>query len=169
MMQMVERIAVQPFRDSRGSLNKLFEKGSSSILGIEIADLYVSRSFRNVVRGLHFQAGEYAQDKYIFCISGRIIDVAVSLNPDSFGHIVLTEIDSSSNFILRIPGSFAHGIISLEEDTTFLNFSPNPYRPGNEKGILWSSIGYNFSLQSPIVSEKDRSLPTLEQMQKELI
>ena len=162
------QITIKPFEDLRGSLSKIFLKEHGVITGLEIAEMYISRSRCNVVRGLHFQLGEFAQDKYIFCTNGRLIDISVSIDPASFGRVYVTHMDAKSNFILAVPGSCAHGIISLEEDTTFINFSPNPYTPGNERGLLWNSVGYDFGIESPILSDKDMALPTLQQYKKEM-
>lgn len=159
------KISYSPFLDFRGSLIKLYRKEIFQEILPNIEELYISNSKYGVIRGLHFQLGNKGQDKFIYCISGNLLDVSVDLRPnENFGRIHLEELKGGSPFVLGIPGSFAHGVIILEENTTFINMTSQPYSPGDERGIRWDSLGIKFPIKDPIVSEKDKSWPSLEEI-----
>ncbi|AIA30885.1 dTDP-4-dehydrorhamnose 3,5-epimerase family protein [Leptospirillum ferriphilum] len=163
------KLSFSPFYDLRGNLLKIYQKETFKNIFKDIEEIYISSSKKAVIRGLHFQIGKKAQDKYIYCISGALLDISVDLRPDgNFGNICVEELKGGDPIILGIPGTFAHGVIILEENTTFMNMSPTPYSPGDERGIRWDSLGIKIPFQHPIVSEKDNSLPPLDLVLKGL-
>lgn len=164
----IERICVRNYNDFRGGLAKIYEETLRSDFR-SIREAYFSFSNKNVVRGLHFQKGGYQQEKIIYCISGTFIDVSVNLKKGAdFGKIYVEKMTSGSDYALRVPGSFAHGIVSLSDDCCYLNLSPDPYIPSSEGGILWSSLGLNLPISNPILTDKDRSWPPLNQVLEEM-
>ena len=169
---LIKKIPVKSFHDSRGSLNKLYENNSDLTKQEkiwEIRDLYLSSSSKNVVRGLHFQINGGGQEKIIYCTSGEFLDVSVDLNPgENFGRIHVEHMTSNCDFLLSIPKSFAHGIISLADRTCYLNMSPQPFIPELERGINLKSLGLDIIPNDVIISEKDLSWPSLEKVLGEL-
>ena len=133
-----------------------------------IEEMYISPSNKGVVRGMHYQLGGNAQDKLVYCITGRMLDVSIDLRPDgNLGHVHVEELVGGAS-ALMIPGTFAHGVIILEDHTTFLNMTPQPYSPGDERGVRWDTLGVDFGLSRPLVTEKDQSWPSLEDVIKQI-
>lgn len=118
------------------------------------------------MRGLHFQNAPFAQAKLVRVISGKVLDVALDLRKDSptFGQFYSTILDSEKNNLLYIPAGFGHGF-SVLEDAVFVYKCSNYYHKASEGGILWSdpSLGIDWMVDEPIISEKDQVWPTLEQ------
>ena len=67
-----------------------------------------------------------------------------------------------------VPGTFAHGVVVLEDNTTFISMTPQPYSPGDERGIRWNALGIDFGLEHPIVTDKDQSWPSLREVIEEI-
>lgn len=163
----VQRMTIKKFTDGRGGLTKIFENNSD----VEtehyrsLNEAYISHSKKDVVRGLHFQHGHSAQEKLIYCVSGEFLDVSVDLRiGPSFGTVHVEHLTANDDILLRVPGVFAHGIISLADGTTYLNLSPDKYSPANEGGIHWASLGLDLNISEPILSEKDKGWPPLEEV-----
>ncbi len=154
----------QRIDDQRGFFEKKFNQELLSRITKNVGESYVSRSSKGVLRGLHFQRGLAAQTKLVTCISGSFIDIAVDLRKEkeTFGRVFLYKVDSREPISLFIPGEFAHGIFALEDNTVLLNYAGSVYSPGNEGGILWSSVTELDFIKNPIISEKDSALPSLK-------
>ena len=126
-----------------------------------------SKSPKNVLRGLHYQLEPYAQGKLVKVVTGRIFDVAVDIRKGSptFGKGVSAELSEENKQILWIPPGFAHGFLSLEDNTNVLYKSTNEYNKESERGILWNDpeIGVKWPVSNPILSEKDKKHPLLNE------
>jgi dTDP-4-dehydrorhamnose 3,5-epimerase len=124
-----------------------------------------SRSGKNVLRGLHYQAEPEAQGKLVRVVHGRIFDVAADLrrNSGSFARWVSAELSEENGRMLWVPEGFAHGFLALEEDTRVLYQCTREYSKAHERGIIWNdpSIKVAWPIKDPILSEKDRALPRL--------
>jgi len=125
-----------------------------------------SISHEGVVRGMHYQEGEYAQAKLVRVIKGSAIDVIVDIRTDSptFGKHLVVELDDDSKTQLMIPRGFAHGFMALEDDTIFAYKIDNVYNPLAERGIIYNDPNLNidwnqYYTKSLIVSGKDLLLP----------
>jgi len=133
----LKKIFYKPFSDFRGTITKVYRAELFEDIG-NIKEMYVTHSeHKYTVRGLHYQKGQYGQDKMIYCITGRLLDVCVCLKKDSpyFGEVFLQELSSQSEHALFIPKYFAHGILTLEGNTSYINMSPDAYKAGFESGI----------------------------------
>lgn len=158
----IKRINFTPFVDFRGELLKIYRREIFQDLIPNVEEIYLSCSDKGVIRGMHYQLGSKAQEKFVYCITGRMLDVSIDLRPSgNLGHVHVEELAGGGKTALMIPGTFAHGVIALEDHTTFLNMSPQPYSPGDERGVRWDSLGVDFGLSHPIVTEKDQSWPSL--------
>lgn len=154
------------FKDSRGLTMKPFHSDAFSSLGIQNVfkeDLMVT-SKKGVLRGLHFQNNPFPQAKLIYCVKGSIYDVAVDIrkNSPTYGEHVAFLIDAQKHNLAFIPEGFAHGYQVLEEDTTVIYKMSSVYAPEHEGGIQWNSIGIDWPIKKPILSEKDIMLPMFE-------
>ncbi len=131
-----------------------------------------SLSKKGTLRGLHFQKKETSQAKLVECLSGKVLDVVVDLRKDSPTYKKWTSVvlSSKNHLQLFIPKGFAHGFLTLEEDTLFQYLVDYPYAPNMEDGILWcdEELGIDWKLEEygieePILSEKDKNRLPLSQ------
>lgn len=126
-----------------------------------------SKSRYGVVRGLHFQKGEYAQAKLVNVVRGRVLDVAVDIRRGSptFGRHVAALLDGENKRQLFIPRGFAHGFAVLSDEAVFQYKCDNYYAPGSEGGIAWDdpalAIDWRLPAGEILLSEKDRRHPQL--------
>jgi len=119
-----------------------------------------SLSRKNVLRGLHLQLPPHAQAKLIRVIKGSILDVAVDLrkNSDTFGQHFKHVLSGENKKQLYIPEGFAHGFLTLEDDTLINYKCSNYYHAECESSILWNDpdLNIDWGIQNPILAEKDR-------------
>ena len=127
-----------------------------------------SKSSRGVLRGLHYQKGEWCQAKLVRVIKGRVLDVAVDIRKDSptFGRHVMVELNDENKFQLFIPRGFAHGFLVLSDEAIFTYKVDNVYAPQAEAGIRWNdpALGINWPIDPAevLTSEKDLRQPLLK-------
>lgn len=128
-----------------------------------------SKSGKDVIRGLHFQKPPFEQGKLVRVIQGKVLDVAVDIRKGSptYGHYHAVELDAVSKRMFYIPEGFAHGFLTLEEDTIFSYKCTNYYNKESEGSILWSdeTIGVKWDIENPILSDKDKVGPLLKDFQ----
>ena len=154
------------FPDSRGYFFESFRQDWLDQLGVHESWVQDNQSFsqKGTVRGLHFQRGAHAQAKLVRVIAGKVLDVAVDLRKGSptFGQVYSTILDTEKNNLLYIPAGFGHGF-SVLEDAVFVYKCSNYYHKDSEGGVLWSdpTLGIDWQVAEPIVSEKDQILPAL--------
>ncbi len=126
-----------------------------------------SKSRYGVLRGLHFQKGEYAQSKLVRVVAGRVLDVAVDIRRGSptFGKYVAVELTAENRRQLFIPRGFAHGFSVLSEEAVFQYKCDNPYAPQAEGAVAWDDpdIGIDWRLpaEAILLSAKDAANPRL--------
>jgi dTDP-4-dehydrorhamnose 3,5-epimerase len=133
-----------------------------------------SKSSRGVLRGIHFQQGEYAQAKLVRVLEGRVLDVAVDLRKDSptFGQYEAVELTEDNHTQLFVPRGFGHAFVVLSPTATFFYKCDNLYNKASEGGIIYNdaSIGINWQIDTAdlLLSEKDAALPTLNEIKDSL-
>ncbi|MCF0058977.1 dTDP-4-dehydrorhamnose 3,5-epimerase [Dyadobacter sp. CY356] len=155
------------FQDDRGFFFESYNEELFKKLGLPTNFVQDNQSFsiKGVVRGLHFQNAPFAQGKLVRVISGRVLDVAVDIRPESptFGKHEVFELRSDTNNMAYVPEGFAHGFVALE-DSVFSYKCTNVYNKGAESGLLWNDpdLGIDWGIENPIVSEKDIILPTFK-------
>ncbi|QIX61888.1 dTDP-4-dehydrorhamnose 3,5-epimerase [Hymenobacter lutimineralis] len=155
------------FTDARGSFFESFNARRFAEVGIEgdwVQDNQ-SLSSRGVLRGLHFQRPPYAQAKLLRVASGRVLDVTVDLrrNSPTYGQHLSVELDAERCNMLYVPVGFAHGFLTLADNTRFIYKCSDYYQPSAEGGLRWNdpTLGISWGLEEPVVSEKDEVLPFL--------
>lgn len=120
-----------------------------------------SKSSYGVLRGLHYQKGEYSQAKLVRVIKGRVLDVAVDLRRESktFGKYVMVELSEDNKQQFFIPRGFAHGFLVLSDEAIFTYKVDNVYAPQQEASIRWNdeTIGIQWPIDAKdvLTSEKD--------------
>lgn len=157
--------------DERGFFLKIhnYDLFQNEGLNANVKEIYMSKSYRHVIRGLHYQKFPLAHSKIIFCLSGSIFDVAVDLRKASptYGNHYSINLKSNSNMAIYIPEGFAHGFQALEDNTVIINGCSTKYSSEHEAGISWDSCGINWPLDYPILSEKDKKQPIFSDMVSE--
>ncbi len=163
-------IIIKPkiFPDKRGYFFEAYNKQKFIDAGINIDFIQDNQSYStaNVIRGLHYQAGEYSQAKLVRVLKGKIIDVAVDLrrNSDTFGKHFAVELSEENKLQFLIPRGFAHGFSVISNDAILLYKCDNIYNKQAERGIIYNdptiNIDWKVQNQQAIVSEKDLQLPT---------
>ena len=162
-------VVVQPriFPDGRGTFFETFKRSEYAANGI--ADDFVqdnhSVSTKGVLRGLHFQTAPHAQGKLVRVISGAVWDVAVDIRPGSatYGQWYGLELSAHNRTQFYIPAGFAHGFLTLTDQTEFVYKCTAEYDRASEGGFRWDdprlAIVWPVSGSAPVVSEKDAALP----------
>jgi len=159
------------FPDNRGYFFESYREDWFTNQGIDEKWVQDNQSFsqKGTVRGLHFQQEPFAQAKLVRVISGKVLDVVLDLRKGSptFGKHFSVVLDAERFNLLYVPKGFAHGF-SVLEDAIFTYKCSNFYHKESEGGILWNDpdLGIDWGVSSPIISEKDKHWPTLNNFQE---
>jgi dTDP-4-dehydrorhamnose 3,5-epimerase len=164
-LEIPDLILIHPrvFDDPRGYFFESFNKNAFANSGIteEFVQDNQSLSQPGVLRGMHFQTGDFAQSKLVRVIQGAVLDVAVDLRIGSptYGKHIAIELNESNKLMLYIPIGFAHGFLTLAENTIFSYKCGNFYNKDSEQGIMWDDPDLNiqWNIDNPLLSEKDKS------------
>jgi len=163
----------QVFQDQRGYfIESHNQKAFNDALGLEIDFVQdnESQSSKGVLRGLHYQIGDYAQAKLVRVIKGKVLDVVVDLRPKSqtFGEHLSVELSDENKTQIFIPRGFAHGFLVLEDETIFSYKCDNFYNKDAETGIIYNDedlgIDWKLSKKELILSNKDLVLPSFKSL-----
>ncbi|MFP3942398.1 MAG: dTDP-4-dehydrorhamnose 3,5-epimerase [Alphaproteobacteria bacterium] len=173
----VKLVRPQKHGDHRGFLSETFSKRklAETVADAEfVQDNHSMSARQGTVRGLHFQTPPHAQGKLIRVLKGAIWDVAVDLRAGSptFGAHAAAVLSAENWMQLFVPEGFAHGFCTLEPNTEILYKLTDYYAPDHEMGIKWDdpalAIDWPVERAEAILSEKDRSLPLLEEVRSRL-
>ena len=150
------------FPDNRGSLTKEYEVTPFyETVNESFKEEYISVSKKYVLRGLHFQKNPKAQGKLISVLKGEIFDVAVDLRETSKNYLkhVAKHLTAESRESIWIPPGFAHGFLSLSEDSIVINRCTNEFNSSLEGGVRWNDpvLNIKWPINTPLLSEKDRN------------
>lgn len=159
------------FGDNRGWFMESWSERTWLDSGIPsynwVQDNHSYSSQKGVLRGLHFQKGDAAQAKLVRCTNGAVLDVAVDLREGSPNYLqwIAVELSSENKRQLLIPRGFAHGFLTLTDEVEFLYKADSYYEPKADRSIVWNdnSIGVQWGIVNPILSEKDAKAPTLKE------
>jgi len=160
-------IETEPKFDERGSFSRIFCKNEFlNPRGIDFTVVQCNAAHNRkkaTLRGMHYQANPFQEAKLIKCIKGAIYDVAVDLRPNSptFCQWFSLELNSDNHKMLYIPKDFAHGYLTLKDDTEVLYFVSEFYHPESEKGSRWNdpAFGITWPLKPKMISDKDMKFP----------
>ena len=161
------------FLDSRGYFFESFNaKIFNDLSGLHINFIQDNQSASTfgVLRGLHFQKGEFAQAKLVRVLKGAVLDVAVDIrkNSPTFGKSFSLELTEDNHKQLFIPRGFAHGFAVLSETATFFYKCDHYYNKQSECGIAYNdaSINIDWKLKDEeiILSDKDKNNPLLKEI-----
>ena len=160
------------FGDPRGAFFESFSARAMEGLGLPrhhwVQDNQ-SSSKAGTLRGLHFQRPPHAQAKLVRVAQGRALDMAVDLRHRSptYGQHTKVLLTAGLGNMLYVPEGFAHGFLSLDDDTLFLYKCSDYYAPAAESGLRWDdpALGIDCGFEGEkLVSPKDAILPTLAEL-----
>ncbi|CUX62915.1 MULTISPECIES: dTDP-4-dehydrorhamnose 3,5-epimerase [Agrobacterium] len=170
----LKKVIPTRFGDSRGYFSEVFrsEWFRENVADVEFVQDNESLSARaGTVRGLHFQTEPFAQGKLVRCVRGRLLDVAVDIRTGSptFGQWASVELSPQNGEQLWVPSGFAHGFMTLADDTVVSYKVTAPYSAANDRGVKWDdpAIGIEWPRTYDVVlSDKDAKHPLLSQLPK---
>ena len=170
-------VVIEPkiYSDERGFFYEFFNRQQLLKYGIdeEFVQGNHSKSNFGVLRGLHFQK-EQAQGKLIRVLKGKILDIVVDLRKDSetFGKYFKIILSESNRKMLFVPKGFAHGFLTLQDDTEIEYLCTDFYAPAFDSGVIWNDKDldidwelekYGLEEGNLIISEKDKNQQTLKE------
>ncbi len=156
--------------DSRGFFSEIHNRETLLKAGIDMEVVQENYSWStdiHTVRGLHFQTGNFQQDKLVQVVRGAILDIAVDLRRSSstYGQYVSAEISAENWQQILVPKGFAHGFVTLEAGTAVMYRVTAHYSPQHDAGIRWNDpdigIEWGIAADQVVLSEKDANLPFL--------
>lgn len=161
------------FQDERGKFVKTFHKDTfiENKMGYNFVESYYTVSRKNVIRGMHFQVPPADHTKLVYVTGGAILDVVLDIRTGSpnYGQYIFAELSSKNHKMIYIPPGFAHGFLSLEENSCVIYSQTTIYSPENDKGININSFGMQWGVKNPVVSKRDRGFPRLNQFKTPFI
>ncbi|MCX6771201.1 MAG: dTDP-4-dehydrorhamnose 3,5-epimerase [Candidatus Micrarchaeota archaeon] len=153
--------------DERGGILKAAEAELLERLGFSITEVLFSTNRKGALRGMHYQDPS-PQAKIVFCISGRVFDVIADLRPGSRTHRkwLGIELSKENRTGIYAPKGFAHGFLSLEENSTLAYLIDGKVEPESERGIRYDdpALGIAWPVLGikPVLSKRDRGFALLE-------
>lgn len=163
--QGVEILPKKSFIDERGEFIKLHEINDSTIIK-EIKQINISVNHsKGTLRGMHYQKGAYVEDKSIFCLTGKLLDLIIDLRAesDTYMQAIAFELSSDTPYGVFIPKGFAHGFQTLLDNTTIIYLHSNDYKPDEQGRIcpLSKELKKIWPLQVSSISQADFSAQKL--------
>lgn len=159
------------FKDERGYFFESYNKERFLKHGLDMTFVQdnESKSGKGVLRGLHFQKPPYAQGKLVRVVKGSVMDVAVDIREGSptYGKWEATILSEENKEMFWIPEGFAHGFVTLEDNTVFTYKCTNAYNKDSEGSLRWNDpdININWNIENPILSEKDKISPLFNEFE----
>ena len=154
-------INLNSFKDDRGEFLRLVCKKENKNFKFNnpVQVNHSINKYSRTFRGFHYQIGKYAEDKLVYCVKGKILDLAIDLRKFSKTYLktFMIELGEKANKSVYIPRGFAHAFYTLKNNTEVIYFSSNYYNPKYEKGIRWNDPLFKLKLPSipKKISEKD--------------
>ena len=178
-MSIAETILITPRRhgDNRGFFAETYNKKKYLESGIDVEFVQDNHSLSTelgTLRGLHFQSPPHAQDKLVRCGRGAIFDVVVDIRRGSpnYGQWEGYELTAANGNQLFVPLGFAHGFLTLEDNSEIVYKCSDYYAPEAEGSVLWCDpdIGINWNLKNePILNQRDAVAPLLKDFESPFI
>jgi len=159
-------IDLEKHQDGRGFFARAYCEKEFRDHGIEpdVVQANVSyNKYKHTLRGMHFQAEPYGEAKLVRCTRGAIYDVIIDVrkNSPTYKEWIGVELSEDNYRMLYVPEGFAHGFITLHDETVITYQVSEFYTPGAEKGIRWDDpeFGIDWPAEPVIISEKDENWP----------
>jgi len=170
-------LVIEPdfFPDARGFFFESYNKQKYEEAGMKMNFVQdnISKSSKGIVRGLHYQTGEYAQGKLCQVLTGSVLDVAVDIRFGSptFGKHFSVELTGENHKQIWIPPGFAHGFSVLSDDTIFSYKCTAFYSRDDERAIFYNDydLDIEWKVEKPIVSDKDLKAKKFKDIEKDFM
>ena len=166
-------IELKKLEDERGFFARFWCKKELENNNIDFDIKQINNSLsleKGTLRGLHFQYPPKSEGKIIRCLTGSIWDVIVDIrkNSKTFGKWFAIELNQNNKKMLYVPKGFAHGFISLSNNTEILYLVSESYAPENEDILLWNdkTVNIEWPLKPLYISEKDSKGNKLEEIKE---
>jgi dTDP-4-dehydrorhamnose 3,5-epimerase len=160
---------IEPERrsDERGFFSRVFCRDEFTAQGLDCTVAQCNVSFnpkKATLRGMHYQVAPYQEVKLVRCTMGTIFDVIVDLRRESrsLGNWFGLELSAENRLMLYVPKGFAHGYLTLADNTEVFDQVSESYSPESERGARWNdpAFGISWPSQPELISDKDREHPT---------
>lgn len=152
--------------DSRGFFSRVWCQKEFEQHGLASTVVQANTSFNvraGTLRGMHYQAAPYQEIKLVRCTRGALYDVIIDLRPDSatYKRWIGVELTAENCRMLYVPANFAHGFITLEDNTDVHYLVSEFYTPGYERGLRWNdpAFGIEWPYTIAVISDKDAGWP----------
>jgi len=162
-------VELEKHADERGFFARVFCEQEFSKQGLTDRFVQVNDSLartKGTLRGLHYQLSPKAEVKLVRCILGALYDVILDVREPSptFGKYFGIELSAENRTMLYVPNGFAHGFITLVDDTEAFYFADAAYAPDHERGVRWNDprFGIDWPLEPTVISEKDQNHPDFD-------
>ncbi len=163
-------VNLEPHTDKRGYFARLYCKDEFNEIGFKKEFVQINQSLnkhKHTFRGFHYQVPPFSETKLIRCVSGGIIDFIIDIRKDSptFLKSFSVELSERNSRMLLIPDGFAHGFLTLEDNTSILYFHTEFFAPGYDNGLRFSDpeLHIDFPFSPEIISEKDLEWPLIKE------
>ena len=160
-------IEPEQFADERGFFARAWSEQELDVLGVESRFVEGNMSFNinaGTLRGMHYQAEPYGQAKLVRCTRGSIYDVGVDLRRDSetFKQWVAIELSAENRLMLYLPAHFAHGYLTLRDETEIHYEVTRVYSPESAAGFRWDDPALDIQwppVDALKINKRDREYP----------
>jgi len=157
-------IEIEPIKDERGYFARSFCKKTLAEHGIQFEAVQTNEAFNrfsNTLRGMHFQLPPFCEDKIVSCMQGAIYDVIIDLNYNSstYGNWFGVTLSAENQQSLYVPKGFAHGYMTLTDDTAIHYMVSEYYTPSHESGVRWNDDTFKINwprTENLLISTKDQ-------------
>jgi len=158
-------IRLRKFEDKRGVFIKNYNSSFFHEIGVDskFEESFFNVSKSGVIRGMHLQLAPADHNKLITVVNGRILDVVLDLRfgCNSFGVFEAFELDADNALAVVIPKGCAHGFLALEDYSIVNYMTTSVHVSSLDTGVRWDSFGFSWPVEFPIISDRDKELPTL--------
>ncbi|MHA6250226.1 dTDP-4-dehydrorhamnose 3,5-epimerase [Pontibacter sp. CAU 1760] len=162
-------IDVKRLEDERGFFGRSYCKREMEEHGLNTNMVQANVSYnkkKGTLRGMHMQVSPYEETKLVRCTRGAIYDVIIDMREDSetYKQWIGVELTADNYRMLFVPEGFAHGFITLEDNSDVTYNVTQYYTPGSERGIRWNDPAFNIEwpIEPQVISEKDQAHPDFE-------
>jgi dTDP-4-dehydrorhamnose 3,5-epimerase len=159
-------LELEPIEDERGFFARTFSEEEFAAHGLVARYPQGNLSWnrrRGTLRGMHYQAAPYREAKLVRCVRGAIHDVIVDLRPGSSSRCrwIGVDLDAEGRSALYVPPGFAHGFVTLRDDTEVVYQMGEVYVAGAARGVRWNDPAFDirWPLEPVVISERDRGYP----------
>jgi dTDP-4-dehydrorhamnose 3,5-epimerase len=162
----VVEVLAERHADARGAFFRTFcgEELRAAGLDFTLAQISLSENpRRHTLRGMHYRAAPFEEQKIVRCVRGAVLDVAIDLREGSATRLrhVAVELSATAGNALFIPRGCAHGFLTLTDEATVEYLIDLPYAPGHDRGVRWNdpAFGISWPAEPAVIGERDASYP----------